>query len=55
MILLFFFNKIIQSIASGEECESVAEKLSKQRTTAYTGLLAHATDAQPRITLINIE
>jgi hypothetical protein len=30
---------------SGERCESVAEKRSKQRTTAYTGLLAHATDA----------
>jgi hypothetical protein len=27
------------SIASGERCESVAEKRSKQRTTAYTGLL----------------
>jgi hypothetical protein len=33
------------SIASGERCESVAEKRSKQRTTAYTRLLAHAKDA----------
>jgi hypothetical protein len=32
-------------IASGERCESVAEKRSKQRTTAYTRLLAHAKDA----------
>jgi hypothetical protein len=31
--------------ASGERCESVAEKRSKQRTTAYTRLLAHAKDA----------
>jgi hypothetical protein len=34
-----------QNIASGERCESVAEKRSKQRTTAYTRLLAHAKDA----------
>jgi hypothetical protein len=33
------------SIASGERCESVAEKRSKQRTTADTRLLAHAEDA----------
>jgi hypothetical protein len=33
------------SIASGERCESAAEKRSKQRITAYTGLLAHAKDA----------
>jgi hypothetical protein len=44
------------SIASGERCESVAEKRSKQRTTAaYTRLLAHDKDAQPLVTLINIE
>jgi hypothetical protein len=43
------------SIASGERCESVAEKRSKQRTTAYTGLLAHATDVQPRMPLNNTE
>jgi hypothetical protein len=42
-------------LASGERCESVAEKRPKQRTTAYTGLLAHATGAQPRMTLINTE
>jgi hypothetical protein len=34
-----------RNIASGERCESVAEKRSKQRTTAYTRLLAHAKDA----------
>jgi hypothetical protein len=43
------------SIASGERCESVAEKRSKQRTTAYTRLLAHAMDVLSRITLINTE
>jgi hypothetical protein len=32
-------------IASGERCESVAEKRSKQRTTAYTRLLSNAKDA----------
>jgi hypothetical protein len=42
-------------IASGERCEGVAEKRSEQRTTAYTGLLAHATDDPPRITLIYTE
>jgi hypothetical protein len=42
-----------QSFASGERCESVAEPRSEQRTTAYTGLLAHATDAQPRVTPIS--
>jgi hypothetical protein len=36
---------LAQHIASGERCESVAEKRSKQRTTAYTRLLAHAKDA----------
>jgi hypothetical protein len=34
-----------QSIASGGRCESVAEKRSEQRTTAYTRPLAHAMDA----------
>jgi hypothetical protein len=37
------------------DAKVLAEKHSKQRTTAYTGLLAHATDAQTRITLINTE
>jgi hypothetical protein len=43
------------SIGSGTEGKSVAEKRSKQRTTAYTRLLAHAKDAQPLVTLTNIE
>jgi hypothetical protein len=41
------------SIASGERYESVAEKRSEQRTTAYTSPLAHAADAQHRISLIS--
>ena len=36
---------LLPNIASGERCESVAEKRSKQRTTVYTRLLAHAKDA----------
>jgi hypothetical protein len=36
---------VLLSIASGERCEIVAEKRSKQRTTVYTRPLAHAKDA----------